>query len=511
MSKITLKNLSHSYLEKQNSNVDWALRNINIDWRDGGAYALLGPSGCGKTTLLNIVSGLLNPTKGKVLFDNEDITLKTPVERNIAQIFQFPVIYDTMTVYDNLAFPLKNRGMQENEIDARVKEIAEMLELTKILNNRASGLTADGKQKISLGRGLARSDVNVIMFDSLIPIYLTVVIGGITFTGSLIAYSKLSGVITGNPVLYKGQQWVNAILVLILFYLGIEMVASQDWLLVEDWQVISSIVALAFLLGVLLVIPIGGADMPVVIALLNSYSGLAACAAGFVIENNVLIVAGALVGASGLILTNIMCKAMNRSLANVLFSGFGSVSEGVSETGEQGEARPIISEDAYLILEAATSVAIVPGYGMAVAQAQHAVRELGELMEANGADVQYVIHPVAGRMPGHMNVLLAEANVPYDKLMEPEDINPIIETIDVCIVIGANDVVNPAAREDPNSPIFGMPIIDVDHAVTTFVLKRSMASGFAGIENPLFFKTNTRMLFGDAKDSITALVSEFKS
>jgi NAD(P) transhydrogenase subunit beta len=348
-------------------------------------------------------------------------------------------------------------------------------------------------------------------FDSLIPIYLTVVIGGITFTGSLIAYSKLSGVITGNPVLYKGQQWVNAILVLILFYLGIEMVASQDWLLVEDWQVISSIVVLAFLLGVLLVIPIGGADMPVVIALLNSYSGLAACAAGFVIENNVLIVAGALVGASGLILTNIMCKAMNRSLANVLFSGFGSVSEGVSETGEQGEARPIISEDAYLILEAATSVAIVPGYGMAVAQAQHAVRELGELMEANGADVQYVIHPVAGRMPGHMNVLLAEANVPYDKLMEPEDINPIIETIDVCIVIGANDVVNPAAREDPNSPIFGMPIIDVDHAVTTFVLKRSMASGFAGIENPLFFKTNTRMLFGDAKDSITALVSEFKS
>ncbi len=348
-------------------------------------------------------------------------------------------------------------------------------------------------------------------FDSLIPIYLTVVIGGITFTGSLIAFSKLSGVITGNPVLYKGQQWVNAILVLILFYLGIEMVASQDWLLVEDWQVISSIVALAFLLGVLLVIPIGGADMPVVIALLNSYSGLAACAAGFVIENNVLIVAGALVGASGLILTNIMCKAMNRSLANVLFSGFGSVSEGVSETGEQGEARPIISEDAYLILEAATSVAIVPGYGMAVAQAQHAVRELGELMEANGADVQYVIHPVAGRMPGHMNVLLAEANVPYDKLMEPEDINPIIETIDVCIVIGANDVVNPAAREDPNSPIFGMPIIDVDHAVTTFVLKRSMASGFAGIENPLFFKTNTRMLFGDAKDSITALVSEFKS
>ena len=348
-------------------------------------------------------------------------------------------------------------------------------------------------------------------FDSLIPIYLTVVIGGITFTGSLIAYSKLSGVITGNPILYKGQQWVNVILVLILLYLGIEMVASQDWLLVEDWQLISSIIALAFLLGVLLVIPIGGADMPVVIALLNSYSGLAACAAGFVIQNNVLIVAGALVGASGLILTNIMCKAMNRSLANVLFSGFGSVTASSSSSEEQGEVRPITTEDAFLILEAASSVAIVPGYGMAVAQAQHAVRELGELLEANGTDVQYVIHPVAGRMPGHMNVLLAEANVSYDQLNEPDDVNPIIETIAVCIVIGANDVVNPAARDNPESPIYGMPIIEVDRAVTTFVLKRSMASGFAGIENPLFFKTNTRMLFGDAKDSITALVSEFKS
>ena len=348
-------------------------------------------------------------------------------------------------------------------------------------------------------------------FSILIPIYLTVVIGGITFTGSFIAYSKLSGVITGNPILYKGQQWVNAILVLILLYLGIKMVASQDWLLVEDWQLISSIIALAFLLGVLLVIPIGGADMPVVIALLNSYSGLAACAAGFVIQNNVLIVAGALVGASGLILTNIMCKAMNRSLANVLFSGFGSVAASSSSSEEQGEVRPITTEDAFLILEAASSVAIVPGYGMAVAQAQHAVRELGELLEANGTDVQYVIHPVAGRMPGHMNVLLAEANVSYDQLNEPDDVNPVIETIGVCIVIGANDVVNPAARDNPESPIYGMPIIEVDRAVTTFVLKRSMASGFAGIENPLFFKTNTRMLFGDAKDSITALVSEFKS
>ena len=345
----------------------------------------------------------------------------------------------------------------------------------------------------------------------LIPIFLTVVIGGLTFTGSLIAYGKLSGTITGNPVIYKGQQWINGILMVALLFLGIEMIALQGLLITTDWQILVAVVALSFLLGVLIVIPIGGADMPVVIALLNSYSGLAACAAGFVILNNVLIVAGALVGASGLILTNIMCKAMNRSLANVLFSGFGSVINVGGSTAEQGEVRPINVADAYLILEAASSVVIVPGYGMAVAQAQHSVRELGELLEENGSEVQYAIHPVAGRMPGHMNVLLAEANVSYDQLMEPDDINPTIETTDVCIVIGANDVVNPAAREDPQSPIYGMPIINVDKAKTTFVLKRSMAPGFAGIENPLFFKPNTRMLFGDAKDSITSLVSEFKT
>jgi len=252
--------------------------------------------------------------------------------------------------------------------------------------------------------------------------------------------------------------------------------------------------------------------MPVVIALLNSFSGLAACAAGFVILNNVLIVAGALVGASGLILTNIMCKAMNRSLANVLFSGFGAVTTIESEAKvSQGEVRPINTADAYLILEAAASVLIVPGYGMAVAQAQHSVRELGELLEANGAEVKYAIHPVAGRMPGHMNVLLAEANVSYDVLVVPEDVNPIMETVDVCMVIGANDVVNPDAKENESSPIYGMPIIETDRAKIVFVLKRSMASGFAGIQNPLFFKSNTRMLFGDAKESVSSLVAEFKS
>jgi NAD(P) transhydrogenase subunit beta len=346
--------------------------------------------------------------------------------------------------------------------------------------------------------------------DYLFPIYLTVLIGGVTFTGSLIAYGKLSEILGGRPTLYKGQQIVNSILLLLIAAIGIEMIFLQDMFTAN--QTLLILCGLAMILGVLFVIPIGGADMPVVIALLNSFSGLAACAAGFVIENNVLIVAGALVGASGLILTNIMCKAMNRSLANVLFSGFGSVSEDTSSSStEQGEVKPINSSDAYLILEAASSVLIVPGYGMAVAQAQHAVRELGELLELNGADVKYAIHPVAGRMPGHMNVLLAEANVSYDVLVEPDDVNPIMETVDVCMVIGANDVVNPDAKENESSPIYGMPIIEVDNSKTVFVLKRSMASGFAGIQNPLFFKQNSRMLFGDAKETVSALVAEFKA
>ncbi|MFT5387976.1 MAG: NAD(P) transhydrogenase subunit beta, partial [Candidatus Omnitrophota bacterium] len=251
-------------------------------------------------------------------------------------------------------------------------------------------------------------------------------------------------------------------------------------------------------------------DMPVVISLLNSYSGIAACAAGFAIQNNILIVAGSLVGASGIILTQIMCKAMNRSLTNVLFSGFGSVVAKKASGEQQGEIKPIVAADAYLILEAAQSVVFVPGYGMAVAQAQHAVRELAELLESNGTEVNFAIHPVAGRMPGHMNVLLAEANVSYDQLVEMDDINPTLETVDVAVVIGANDVVNPAARHDESSPIYGMPIINADKAQTVFVLKRSMNTGFAGIQNELFFYDNTRMLFGDAKESIQSLVSEFK-
>jgi NAD(P) transhydrogenase subunit beta len=354
---------------------------------------------------------------------------------------------------------------------------------------------------------------SVLSAIALSAVFLTVLIGGVTFTGSLLAFGKLSEIIDGKPFLYLGQRIILIIFIILAFTLGLEIVVDSGLLGISRFYLLLTLVLTALILGILLTAPIGGADMPVIIALLNSYSGVAAAAAGFVINNNVLIVAGSLVGASGLILTNIMCKAMNRSLANVLFGGFGAVTaSGGNNSGEiQGEVKPINASDAYLILEAANSVLFVPGYGMAVSQAQHSVRELGELLEENGCEVNYGIHPVAGRMPGHMNVLLAEANVSYDLLVEPEDVNPIMDTVDVCVVIGANDVVNPDARENEGSPIYGMPVIEVDRAKTVFILKRSMASGFAGIDNPLFLKENSRMLFGDAKESISTLVSEFKS
>jgi NAD(P) transhydrogenase subunit beta len=340
--------------------------------------------------------------------------------------------------------------------------------------------------------------------------FLTVLIGGVTFSGSMIAYMKLAEhLISGKPILFKNQHLVNGGLLVLTILLGALYI--HDPTSAYAYPIFVVIVVLSLILGVLSVIPIGGADMPVVISLLNSYSGMAACAAGFVLMNNVLIVAGALVGASGIILTVIMCKAMNRSLANVLFSGFGSGTASAHGKSYKGEAKAMTPEDAFLVLEAAHYVLIVPGYGMAVAQAQHAVRELGELLQANGAEVKYAVHPVAGRMPGHMNVLLAEANVPYEQLVVPDDVNPTMPTVDVAVVIGANDVVNPAARDDKSSPLYGMPIINVDHAKTVFVLKRSMATGFAGVDNPLFFHQNTRMLFGDAKATVQALVSEFKS
>ena len=384
---------------------------------------------------------------------------------------------------------------------ARKVEMTSMPEMVALFNG-FGGLASLFVGWAALSIALVTATViNPVSAFTLITIFLSILIGGLTFTGSLLAYGKLSERISGRPFVYSGQRIVNsAILIAVVVCAGLFIQDPSD----ANWLYLA--VALSLVLGVMFVLPIGGADMPVVISLLNSFSGIAAAAAGFAIGNILLIVAGSLVGASGIILTNIMCKAMNRSLSNVLFSGFGAVKVSSAAEIEQGEVKPMSAEDAYYVLEAATSVVVIPGYGMAVAQAQHVVKELQELLEENGAEVVYAIHPVAGRMPGHMNVLLAEADVPYDLLLEMDQINPRMETFDVAIIIGANDVVNPAAREIESSPIYGMPVINADQARTVFVLKRSMASGFAGIDNPLFFKDNTRMLFGDAKETLSNLV-----
>ena len=340
-----------------------------------------------------------------------------------------------------------------------------------------------------------------------ILVMTTLYIGGVTFTGSLVAYAKLAEKIKIAKTSIITKFFTTIFYISLAFLLYSVFVTPA---IVPTFNFFTILLVLTLLGGIGFVLPIGGGDMPVVISLLNSFSGIAAAFAGLLLLNNVLIVAGSLVGASGLILTVIMAKAMNRSISNILFVGYASSSSSSSSTEEQGEVSPISVSDAYLILESASSVLIIHGYGMAVAQAQHVVRELGELLEGNGTEVKYGIHPVAGRMPGHMNVLLAEANVPYDVLAEPDDVNPTMDAVDVAVVIGANDVVNPSATEEPGSPIYGMPIIEAHNAKTVFVLKRSMSSGFAGVQNPLFFKQNTRMLFGDAKDSIGGLVSEFK-
>jgi len=336
-------------------------------------------------------------------------------------------------------------------------------------------------------------------------IVMSILIGGITFSGSLVAYGKLSEKIPGNAYLIPGQRIISSCIVFTLLFVSYRFIFGYA----TNSNEFIAVLVLALILGIILVIPIGGADMPVVISLLNSFSGLAACSVGFVLNNNLLIVAGSLVGASGLILTKIMCKAMNRSLKNVLFSGFGSIPQNTRKI--EGKVKQVNIEETYLMLEAASSVVIVPGYGMAVAQAQHVVQELTVLLEANDCEVNFAIHPVAGRMPGHMNVLLSEGNVTYEKLVEMDDINRQMSSIDIAIVIGANDIVNPAANNDKNSPIYGMPIIKVQEAGVVIVLKRSMASGFSGVENGLFFGENTLMLFGDAKKSIMNLVAEFKS
>lgn len=342
-------------------------------------------------------------------------------------------------------------------------------------------------------------------------IFLAIIIGGVTFTGSIYAFCKLAEWLSGRAVLFTGQHVINGALIVAMIFAGLVFTLSED----------PSTTLMAFLLftgvslvlGWTLVMPIGGGDMPVVIALLNSLSGLAACAAGFVISNNVLIVAGCLVGTSGVILSLIMCRAMNRSIANVVFSGFGAKPAAALAEGGivQGELKSISAEGAFSVLEAARQVVFIPGYGMAVSQAQHVVRELAEVLEQNGAEVRFAIHPVAGRMPGHMNVLLAEADVPYEQLVEMDAINPLMPTMDVAIVIGANDVVNPAAARDKASPIYGMPIIKAHEARTVICLKRGKGAGFSGLENQLFLMPNSRMLYGDAKSSLQAVIAEFKS
>ena len=332
-------------------------------------------------------------------------------------------------------------------------------------------------------------------------IVLGTLIGGITVTGSLIAFAKLQELMRGAAITYPGQQIVNALIG--IGAVGLCVAVALD---PSATTLFAALAGVALLLGILLVIPIGGADMPVVISLLNSYSGLAACATGFILGNSGLVISGSLVGASGIVLTKIMCDAMNRSLWNVLFGAFGAVTQTAGAAGE--DDRPIKAYtplDAAVIFNNAHSCIIVPGYGMAVAQAQHAVRELADELETRGVKVQFAIHPVAGRMPGHMNVLLAEADVPYDKLVEMDDINPQFPETDVALVLGANDVVNPSARNDPSSSIYGMPILDVDYARHVFVIKRSMNPGFAGIQNPLFFEENTMMVFGDAKGVVMKL------
>jgi NAD(P) transhydrogenase subunit beta len=390
---------------------------------------------------------------------------------------------------------------------ARTVKMTAMPQMVALLNGfggLASALVGWAEHDRLRFEGLA------VPVDVAVTIVLSLLIGAVTFTGSVVAWAKLQEVMTGKPITFTGQKLVSALVFAAIAAAGAYVVANPS--APSSAGLLVVVLLVSAVLGVLLVIPIGGADMPVVISLLNSYSGLAASMTGFVLQNHLLIVSGALVGASGIILTKIMCKAMNRSLANVLFGAFGATTQAISAKSAAGlTVKSITPEDAAVQLGYAQSVIVVPGYGMAVAQAQHAVREMAELVEKRGGQVRYAIHPVAGRMPGHMNVLLAEANVPYDKLIEMDQINDDFQNTDVAIVIGANDVVNPAARTDKSSPIYGMPILNVDQARSVIVLKRSMNPGFAGIENELFYDPKTSMLFGDAKSSIMKVVQELKS
>jgi NAD(P) transhydrogenase subunit beta len=387
-------------------------------------------------------------------------------------------------------------------VGARTVKMTAMPQMVALFNGVGGGAAA----LIALSEfHVAGGDVSN---DEVVSIVLSSLIGSVSFAGSMVAFAKLQELLSGRPIVFRGQNVVDGAILVGALGLGIALIAGVD-----EQGALVALIVLALLFGVMFVLPIGGADMPVVISLLNAFTGLAASATGFVLDSTVLIVAGMLVGASGTLLTLMMAKAMNRSVANVLFGAFGQVQAG--PTGERADdgrtVRATTPDDVAVQLSFARKVVVVPGYGMAVAQAQHDVRQLAEVLEERGVDVAYAIHPVAGRMPGHMNVLLAEANVPYDQLKEMDEINPEFAQTDVALVIGANDVTNPAARSEPSSPIYGMPILDVDKAASVIVMKRSMNPGFAGIDNELYLDPRTTMLFGDAKDSVVKLIGAVKA
>jgi len=393
-------------------------------------------------------------------------------------------------------------GTAAGLIGARTVKMTAMPQMVALFNGVGGGAAA----LIAFSEfHVAQGDVGS---DEIVSIVLSSLIGSVSFAGSMVAFAKLQELVSGRPIVFRGQNVVDSAILLGAVALGIALVAGLD----EQWA-LAALIVLALLFGVMFVLPIGGADMPVVISLLNAFTGLAASATGFVLDSTVLIVAGMLVGASGTFLTLMMARAMNRSVANVLFGAFGQVQAGpAGERTDDGRAvRATTPDDVAVQLSFARKVVVVPGYGMAVAQAQHDVRQLAEVLEERGVDVAYAIHPVAGRMPGHMNVLLAEANVPYDQLKEMDEINPEFAQTDVALVIGANDVTNPAARSEPSSPIYGMPILDVDKAASVIVMKRSMNPGFAGIDNELYLDPRTTMLFGDAKDSVVKLIGAVKA
>ncbi len=387
---------------------------------------------------------------------------------------------------------------------ARRVQMTAMPQMVGLLNGLGGGTAA----LVSLSEYLRLAHESAVGMGESASVVLGTTIGAISFTGSLIAFAKLQELLSGKPVQFPLQRALNALLLLAIVVLGVLLVAGRGGV-----PVLWGIFAVALVLGALVVLPIGGGDMPVVISTLNALTGMAAAFTGFVLHNQMLVVAGVLVGASGTLLTILMGRAMNRSLANVLFGAFGA--EGATPAAAGGgpprTVRQTTAEDAAIALAYARNVVIVPGYGLAVAEGQHAVRELAQELEKRGVNVKFAIHPVAGRMPGHMNVLLAEANIPYDQLLEMEQVNGEFDHTDVALVVGANDVVNPAAREDPSSPIYGMPILDVDHARNVIVLKRSMGHGFAGIDNALFYRDRTRMLFGDAKRSLMQLTEALKA